>query len=158
MCDPVTLMIAGVVISSGGSFLQANATAQAARQQAEVANDQLKVDIQNEKIRGMQEANNRQEEYLRNAATNRVVAAISSGGGTNLSYQQGIAPYNKKVMQRDLATVGFNSGQQVSRMRYQIGVNKFNAKAEGRSAYVGAVADTAANIGSAASSYGSSKL
>ena len=142
------LPLIGLGLSIGGSFLQASQTAGMANAQAKVANDQLKIDMANEKIRASQEQNLRQEQYLRAEASNRVAAAVGTGGGTNISYEKGIAPYNKGVARRDLQTSAFNSGQRIMRSKYQIGVNKWNAKAEGRAAYVGAAADSLGSIGS----------
>lgn len=144
--------ILGLALSAGASFIQARAQAQAANAQMKFANEQLKFDMENERIRGMQEASNRQEEYLRNVGTNIVAASVATGGGRNFSYEQGIAPYNKEIARRDLATIGFNSQMERGRMALQIKANKFSAKVAGRNAYIGAAADTIGNIGSAMTS------
>lgn len=140
--------IVGLGLSVGASFLQAGMQSSMAKAQAKAANEQLKIDMENERIRGMQEANARQEEYLRNESANRVVVA-ASGAGQSMSYDQGIAPYNKEVARRDLQTMGFNTGQAVSRMGYQIRVNKANAANASRAAWLSAGADAAGTIGGA---------
>lgn len=140
------LPLIGLGLSVGSSFLTASMQAGAAKAEAKVANEQLKVDRENERIRGMQEQNERQESYLRAAASNRVAVA-ASGAGRSMSYEQGISPYNKGVAARDLQTMGFNTGQKVARMGYEIRVNKWNAKSAARSAYVGAAADSLGSIG-----------
>lgn len=142
------LALFGLVLSVGASFVQARAQAQAMEAQMKFANQQLKFDMENERIRGMQEANNRQEEYLRNVGTNIVAASAATRGGRNYSYEQGIAPYNKEVARRDLATVDFNSGMERGRMALQIKANTYSAKLNSRNAYIGAVADSMGTIGS----------
>lgn len=142
------LPLFGLVLSVGSSFLQASQQAQMAKYQADVQNQQLRVEMENERIKGMQEGNARQEEYLRNESSNRVASAVATGGGRNISYEQGIAPYNKGVVQRDMQTMGFNTGQRISRSKYQIKVNSWNSKAESAAAYTGAVADSLSAVGS----------
>lgn len=142
------LPLIGLGLSVGASFLQAGSTAAAARAQNDVQNQQVRVDMENERIKGMQDANARQEEYLRNESANRVVAAAAVGGGRNLSYEQGISPHNKEVAARDLQSMEFNTGQRLARSRYQIRVNRFNTSAESRGAYVTAVAESAGALGS----------
>lgn len=142
------LPILGLVLSAGTSFLQASMGAQAADNAAKVQNEQIKIDMANERIKGMQEGSKRHEEYLRNESANRVASAAATGGGTNMSYEQGIAPYNKGVAGRDMATMAFNTGQKIGRMKYEIKVNRYNAQAQARAGYIGAVGDTAGAIGS----------
>lgn len=127
----------------GASFLQAGMTSAVSNAQTKAVNEQIKADIRNERIKGMQDASARQEEYLRNESANRVAAAAAvGGGGRNLSYEQGIAPYNKEVARRDLATIGFNTDQRIGRARYQIRVNRFNSRLETAAAYGTAAADS----------------
>lgn len=137
----------GLGLSIGASFLTASMQAGQAQAQAQVQNDQIRVDRENERIRGMQEQNARQEEYLRNTSSNRVAAALSTGGGANMSYDQGIAPYNKGVARRDLQTMAFNTGQKIARSSFEIKVNKWNAKSAGQAAWTGAVADSIGSVG-----------
>lgn len=148
------LPLIGLGLSVGGSFLQAGSAASAAKAETKIANAQLKMDIENERIRGMQEASNRQEEYLRNESANRVAAAAGTGGGINISYEQGIAPWNKKVAVRDMSIIGFNTGQRIGRLRHQIKVNKWSAQSQARAAYVGAAADALGSVGGFLSSGG----
>lgn len=140
------LPLIGLGLTVGGSFLQAGMAASMANAQAQVANQQLKVDMENERIKGMQEANARQEEYLRNEGSNRAAVA-ASGTGRNISFEQGLGPYNKKVAARDIQTIGFNTGQKVARMGYEIRVNRANARNAATSAYVGAAADSIGAVG-----------
>lgn len=142
------LPIIGLVISAAGSFLQAGMQAQAAAAQAKVANEQLKVDMENERIKGMAEGSARHEEYLRNESANRVAVAAATGGGRSMSFEQGIGPYNKTVAARDMQTMAFNTGQKIGRMGYEIKVNRFNAQSAARSAYIGAAVDTVGAVGS----------
>jgi hypothetical protein len=142
------LPLIGLAISAGSSFLSAGMQASAARGQAEVAKQQLKYDMENERIKGMQEGTARQEEYLRNEASNRVAIAAATGGGRNMSYDQGLGVYNKDVMGRDIDTLRYNSSAKIGRMRYEIAVNNYNAKAASRSAFIGAAGDTAGALGS----------
>lgn len=143
------LPILGLALTAGASFVQARAQAQAAQAQMKFANDQLKFDMENERIRGLQEASNRQEEYLRNLGTNIVAASAATGGGSNFSFDQGIAPYNKEVARRDLAAIGFNNQMERGRMALQIKANTYSARANSRNAYIGAAADTVGAVGSA---------
>lgn len=142
------LPILGLVISAGASFLQAGMQAQMAKGQAQVANQQLKYDMENERIKGMQEGTARQEAYLRDEATNRVAVAAATGGGRNISFEQGVGVYNKDVMGRDIDTLRYNSGAKIGRMRYEIAVNRYNAKAQSRAAFIGAASDVAGSVGS----------
>ena len=126
----------------GASFLQAGITSAVAKGQASAANQQLRVDMRNERIKGMQDANARQEEYLRNESANRVAASAAVGGGRNISFDQGVSPYNKEVARRDLQTLGYNTDQRIARGKYQIRVNRYNARAESIAAYGTATADS----------------
>lgn len=135
-----------LALQIGASFLQAGLTSAVAKGQQDVANEQLKADMRNERIKGMQDANARQEEYLRNESANRVAASAAVGGGRNMSYAQGIAPYNKEVAGRDLATIGYNTDQRIARGRYQIRVNRYNTRAETFAAYGTAAADSMRSV------------
>lgn len=131
-----------LALQIGASFLQAGMTSAVSNAQTKAVNEQIKADIRNERIKGMQDASARQEEYLRNESANRVAAAAAIGGGRNLSYEQGIVPYNKEVARRDLATIGYNTDQRIARARYQIRVNRFNSRLETAAAYGTAAADS----------------
>ena len=104
-----------LALQIGASFLQAGITSAVAKGQASAANQQLRVDMRNERIKGMQDANARQEEYLRNESANRVAASAAVGGGRNISFNQGVSPYNKEVARRDLQTLGYNTDQRIAR-------------------------------------------
>jgi hypothetical protein len=143
------LAVIGLAVSLVGSLVQGVMAGQAAKLEAEVANEQLKMDIETNKIEAMHEQNNRTEDYMRREAANRVAVAAATGGfGSNVSYEQGIAPYNKTVWARDMATIGFNRDMTVGRKQYQIAANKVTAKATATSAMVGAAFDGFATIGS----------
>jgi hypothetical protein len=141
------LPVVGTGLSIGASFLQARSQAQMAKAQMQVENAQLKIDRENERIKGMQDANARQEEYLRNEAANRAAMA-ASGVGIDLAYDDGLGGYNKRVAQRDLQSIDFNTGQRTGRISYQIRVNKANARNAATSAYIGAAANAAGAVGS----------
>lgn len=146
----------GAVIGAVGSLVQGVMGAQLANYQAKVANAQLKIDIENDKIRAASEENDRIEAYQRAESSNRVASAVLSGGGQNYSFDQGIAPYNKTVMARDVQTIGYNRDMEIGRKKYQIAVNKWGAKAEGTSSIVGGIfgaVDSLAEIRVGQSSY-----
>jgi len=137
----------GVALSIAGSFMQAQMQAQIAQQQAKIQAMQLKVEIENENIKSMADMNDRTTEWLRAESANK--AAISASGlGSNISYDQGIAPYNKKVAYTDLARRGFERDQVVGRKRFEIKVAQWEANTTARSAYMTAAADSLGAIGS----------
>lgn len=140
--------VIGLALSIGGSLLNGMMAAQSAQYQAEVQNQQLEVDRETTRIKAMTETNDRTEQYLRAESANRVAAAAAVLGGRNVSYEQGLQPYNKKVVGRDIANIGFNSRMEEDRMSYQIKVNKWNADVEGKSAMVTAFSDALGSIGS----------
>ena len=141
--------VLGLALSVAGSLVQGFLQAGAAQAQAEAENNQLKMDMRTERIRGMQEANDRRDQYLRAEATNRVAAAVSVGAlASNRSYTGAIAPNNKEVVGRDLATVQFNSAMEQDRMAYRIKVNEFEADTNGTLAIVGGFIDGFSQIGS----------
>lgn len=144
----MSLPIIGLALGVAGSLVQGMMSAKAASLEAKVANEQLKMDMETKKIQAMQDENKRYEEYLRLVAINRVAVATSTGGGSSYSYEQGIAPYNKEVVHRDVATINFNRDMEVGRMKYQIAVNKFNAKVAGTSAMIGGLVDGLSQVGS----------
>lgn len=135
-------------LSIAGSFMQANAQASIAAQQAKIQQQQLKVEMENERIKALQETNDRLDEWMRAEATNRAAIA-ASGVGQNISYDQGISVYNKKVAARDVGRSQFNAEQRIGRARYEIKVAKWKAKATAQSAYTTAFADSLGAIGSA---------
>lgn len=144
MC--MTLIAVGLSIA--GSFMQAQMQASIAAQQAAIQKQQLKVDIENERIRSMAETNDRMDEWMRAEAANR--AAISASGiSQNISYEQGVAPYNKKVAARDVGRSQFNAEQRIGRARFEIQVANWRARTTARSAYTTAFADSLGAIGSA---------
>lgn len=142
------LPIIGLALSIGGSLINGVMQGAAAQRQAEIENKQLEVDRETERIRALQEGNDRQEQAFRAEATNKVAASIAAAGGRNYSYEQGIAPYNKQVVARDLATVGFNSTMEQGRMSYRIAVNSYQADMNSRMAMVGSFTDSLASVAS----------
>lgn len=149
----------GAVIGAVGSLVQGVMGAQVANYQAKVANAQLKIDMENDRIRAAQEENDRIEMFQTAEQSNRVASAVMVGGGRNYSFDQGIAPFNKTVMARDVATIGYNRDMEVGRKKYQIAVNKWNAKAQATSSIVGGIfgaADSLSEIRVGQASYRSS--
>lgn len=126
----------GAVIGAVGSLVQGVMTAQAAKGEAAVANAQLKIDMENDKIAAQMEENNRIELFQRAESSNRVASALAVGGGQNFSFDQGIQPYNQTVVARDVQTIGYNKDMEVGRKKYAIAVNNYKAKTEGRMAMV----------------------
>jgi len=137
-----------IAASIAGSFMTAQAQANNAAVQAKIQKTQLKVEIENEKIKMMQQTNDRMEQYMREEATNR--AALSASGlQNNISYDQAIAPYNKKVVKKDIMRSDFEGGQKVGNSRYRIKVASAEAAMTANSAYTTAFADSIGAIGSA---------
>lgn len=138
------LAAVGMIISVASTMFEGYSTAKQAEYQAKVENQQLKIDMENERIRAMQEQSKRQEEYLKADSANRVAVAFS--GARNISFEQGLSPKNKKTAGYDMQTIGFNSQMEIGRKKYQIKVNKFNATMTGRSAMIGAGLQSAGTV------------
>ena len=147
MCPPIVGVILTIVGSLGTAFVQAGI----ARQQAKIEQRQLAVEIENERIKGMGEANDRLAAFRADEAANR--AALSATGvDVNYSYVQGIAPANRRVVARDIARLQFNTGQEVGRKKYEIAVAGWRSRTTTMSAFTQAGADIA---GAAATQIGS---
>ena len=144
MCGPAIAII-GVVMSVVGSLATAAMTASVAKQQAKIEQEQLRTEIENERIKGIGATSDRLEELRKAEATNR--AALSASGFDNISYAQGIAPYNQRVASRDVRRSDFNMGQEVGRKKYEISVAGWRAKSTAASAYVTAGAQSLAAVG-----------
>ena len=143
MCPPILGVIIGIV----GSFAQAAMVGQQASAQAKIEQQQLKIEMENERISAMQKTNDRMEQFRKEEASN--LAALSATGlQTNLSYEQGIAPYNTKVAHRDMDREFFNSGQTVGRKKYEIAVAGWKAKTTSRNAFMTAGIESIGAIGS----------
>jgi hypothetical protein len=138
------LAAVGMLLSVGSTMFEAYSTSQQAKYQAQVENQQLKIDMENERIRAMQEQSKRQEEYLKADSANRVAVAFS--GARNISFEQGLSVKNKKTAGYDMQTIGFNSQMEIGRKKYQIKVNKFDAKMTGRSAMIGGALESAGTV------------
>lgn len=120
MC--ITAIVAGLAIAGTGmSMFGTYMTEQA---ESRIANDQLKAEIAMTKVQAAQETSDRLRIYSEMSATNRLAAMVNLGGGTNLSFEQAIEPYNWGVMQEDLNRIQFNADQQNMRRKYGIAVNK----------------------------------
>jgi hypothetical protein len=136
----------GMMISVASTMFEGYSTMKQAEYQAQVENQQLKIDAENERIRAMQEQNKRNEEYLKADSANRVAVAFS--GARNISFEQGLSPHNRSKAYLDMQTIGFNSAMEIGRKKYQIKVNKFNATMTGRSAMIGAGLESAGTVAS----------
>ena len=142
MCPPILGLVIGVI----GSFAQYAMTSNMAKQQAIIEQRQLKTEIENERISAMQKTNDRLEELRKAEATNR--AALSATGvSQNISYEEGISPYNKKVAYRDVERENFNSGQVIGRKKYEIAVAGWKAKATSRNALLTAGSEAIGAVG-----------
>jgi hypothetical protein len=145
MCDPISaLLLVGTIGASFGSAMLASGAAKA---EAQIEQAQLKTEIENERIKAMSETNNRLEQFRKDEASNR--AALSAlGVADNISYIQGIAPANRRVVARDVRSIQFNAGQEIGRKKYEIAVAGYRAKANSRTAYMQAASDSIGAIGS----------
>ena len=143
MCIP--LMLAGLALSAVGSLATAAMTSANAKAQAQIEQQQLQTEIANEKNKAMADTNDRLEQYRKDEAANR--AALSAMGAENVSYMQGVAPYNRSVVGRDVRAIEYNMGQEVGRKKYEIAVAGWRAKATSRSAWLQAGSDSLGTIG-----------
>ena len=142
MCLPII----GLVIGIAASFAQAAMTSQLAKSQAAIEQQQLRIEMENERIAALGATNDRLEEFRRAEASNR--AALSTMGlDQNISYVRAIAPYNQRVAYRDVNRLDFNAGQQIGRKKYEIAVAGYRARAEGASAFMTAGASAAGDVG-----------
>lgn len=137
------------VLGAVGTLMQGMMQAQVAAQQAKIQNEQLKIDIENDRIKAAQEENDRIEMFQRAEASNIVASAVAVNGGRNYSFEQGIQPYNKTVAMRDVQSIGYNRDVMVGRRQYQIAVNKWEARANGSLAMAGAFTDAIGGLGDA---------
>lgn len=143
MCPPIIGVVLGIV----GSLASAAMTSQVARQQAKIEQQQLRTEIENERIKAIGDTTDRLLELNRAEATNRA-ALSASGVDTNFSYIYGIAPYNARVAQRDVGRLEFNAGQVIGRKKYEIAVAGWKAKTASRSAFIQAGIDSLGSIAS----------
>jgi hypothetical protein len=144
MCDPISLAVIG--LTAVGSFGTAMMQSANAKAEAQIEQTQLRTEIENERIKAMSDTNDRLEQFRKDEATNR--AALSALGVENLSYMQGLEPYNRKVVGRDVRGIQYNAGQEIGRKKYEISVAGWKAKSTSRSAYIQAGADTLSSVGS----------
>jgi len=142
MCLPVI----GLVMSVAGTFATAFMQSAMAKQQAAIEQRQLKTEIENEKLKAMADTNDRLESFRRDEASNR--AALSALGFDNQSYEQGVEPFNRKVVSRDVRSIEFNAGQEIGRKKYEIKVAGWRAKSTARSGFIEAGASAAGQVGS----------
>lgn len=141
MCPPIIGVVLGIV----GSLASAAMTSQVARQQAKIEQQQLVVEMENERIKAIGDTSDRLEELRKAEATNRA-ALSASGVDTNYSYLYGIAPYNARVAQRDVGRLEFNAGQVIGRKRYEIAVAGWKARTAATSAFIQAGVDSLGSI------------
>jgi hypothetical protein len=138
-------MLVGLALSTVGSIGTAAMTSANAKAQAEIEQQQLKTEIANEKIKAMSDTNDRLEQFRKEEAANR--AALSALGAENISYAEGIVPFNRKVVGRDVRNIEFNRNMEVGRKKYEISVAGWRAKSASRSAWIGAGTEIAGNFG-----------
>lgn len=143
MCGPIV----GVVLSVVGSLATAFVGAGIARQEAKIQQEQLKIEMANERIKGLGEANDRLAQFRAEEAQNRAALSVT-GVDTNLSYLQGIVPANQRVVSRDIARIQFNMGQEIGRKKYEIAVAGWKARSTAISGFAQAGADAVGTIGS----------
>jgi signal-transduction protein with cAMP-binding, CBS, and nucleotidyltransferase domain len=142
MCLPII----GLGLTIAATFGQAMLTSAQAKQEAVIEQEQLRVEMENERIKGMGDTNDRLEQFRKDEAANR--AALSTTGVSNLSYSEALLPANQRIVQRDVRAIAFNAGQQIARKKYEIGVAGYRAKATGRGAFVEAGTRSVGEIGS----------
>jgi len=141
MCGPIV----GIVLSVVSSLATAAMGAQMAKQQAEIEQSQLRVEMENERIKSIGDTTDRLMELRKSEAMN--MAALSASGlDENVSYTQGIVPFNMQVAGNDIGRTIFNSDQVVGRKKYEIGVAKWKAKATAVSGFVQAGFDSLGTI------------
>jgi hypothetical protein len=102
--------------------------------------------MENERIKAIGDTTDRLEELRRAEATNR--AALSASNVENVSYAQGIAPYNQRVAAHDVRRTEFNANQVVGRKKYEIAVAGWKAKTDTMSAFITAGAGILNDVGS----------
>jgi hypothetical protein len=145
MCDPISLALT-IGLTAATSFAQAAMTSANAKQAAIIEQNQLRQEMENERIKAMSETNDVLEDFRKTEATNR--AMLSASGINNTSYQQGIEPFNRKVAGRDVRNLQFNAGQVIGRKKYEISVAGYRSKATSRSAFIEAGVNTLGKVGS----------
>lgn len=138
MCVPVPLI--GLAVSVVSSFATAAMQSSVARQQAAIEQRQLRTEMANERNKALAETNDRLEQFRREEAANR--AALSALGVENVSYAQGIAPFNRRVVGRDIARIEYNLGQEIGRKNYEIAVAGWRARTTSRSSFLQAGVDS----------------
>lgn len=143
MCPPIIGVVLGIV----GSLASAAMASSMAQQQAKIETYQLQTEMENERIKAIGDTTDRLQELVRAQAMNRAALSVS-GLDENISYTQGIEPYNQRIASTDVARTEFNAGQVIGRKKYEISVAGWRAKSESRSAWIGAAANIAGNVGS----------
>lgn len=142
MC--ITAIVAGLAVAGTVGSMFSTYVSESAN--ARVQNDQLKAEMAMTKVEAAQQTRDRLRVYREMSASNRLAAMVNVGGGTNLSFEQAIEPYNWGVMQEDLSRIQYNADQSNLRRRYGIQVNKQRV----RNATITAGIDTAASFASQA--------
>lgn len=142
MCLPII----GLGLSIAASFGQAMFTAQQAKQEARIEQEQLRTEIENERIKAVADTNDRLEQFRRDEAAN--FAALSTTGFDSLSYSEGIYPANLRTVKRDIGALEYNAGQVIGRKKYEIRAAGWRAKSAARGAWISAGADAIGKVGS----------
>jgi hypothetical protein len=141
MCPPIIGIVLGVVASLASAAMASSM----AKQQAKIEQYQLQTEMENERIKAIGDTTDRLRELARAEATNR--AALAPSGVENISYEQGIVPYNQRIASTDVARTEFNAGQVIGRKKYEISVAGWRAKSESRAAWIGAGAKILGDVG-----------
>lgn len=159
MC--ISLMIAGTLLSVGGSFMGAMQSQQAAESQAKwneynltVQNNQLKNEQDMTRLKAQETEAARLEEDRRMRGRNYAFLA-TSGASDNISFFEGADKANEETMRRDVGTLRLNSEYQTNRIADQIAVNKANiqfgyqkAEMESSAAFTKAFTGAASSVAS----------
>jgi hypothetical protein len=164
MC--ISLMIAGTLLSVGGSIMGAMQSSAAADSQAKwneynltVQNNQLKNEQDMTRLKAQETEAARLAEDRRMRGNNYAFLA-ASGAAENISFFEGADKANAEAAARDVGTLRLNSTYQTNRIADQIAVNKANiqfgyqkADMESTSAFIKAGTNIASSVASFGSSY-----
>ena len=138
MCEPTAMLIAGVAIQAGSSIMAGNAQAAAAKKEAQMVEEQAK----QERLRFRQAENDRRQEALELAASNRAAAAASGAAAGSESFLA-VARGNERIVNRDIGRVRTQSAFTQGNLAAQAGNLRAEAKAARRSGLMGAAASIA---------------
>jgi hypothetical protein len=140
------MMLATTALTAGTAAIQAKQQKAAGNANAAVQASQLRVQMQEEKIRATAELNARLREYLSVQATNRANLS-ASGLQQNISYDTAIAPENRRVARTDMARTMFDSNMRRASSAYRVSVANWTADTGGRTAWLDAGLKVAGFVG-----------